>query len=375
MQGHCHSIAFKPLVTPAKDSKVSAMKYPVFIIFSILVTALSAIAQEGGPPARVQTAAVRQEMKAATAEMTGTLYFERTSRVSPEVSSRITAVTFREGDRMQKGDVLIRLDTEILEKELALERARLAQVKIRLEKSKLNLDRQTRLLQSNATPESVYDDQRFGHAELLQEQIILARQVDILAIRMAKHVVTAPFDGIVLEKTADVGEWVGPGSSLCLLGAGDGIYVQVPVAEHLIRFITPGDTMAVFSHALNREFTAVMDGIRPTADTRTKNISLRLKIDYSGPVARNMSVRVSVPVSEKQQLFIIPRDAVVQVMGQDMVYSVKEGKAVAHPVTLVYAGGDEIGVTGQGLAPGMPVVTQGNERLRPGQAVAVLLGN
>lgn len=152
MQGHCHSIAFKPLVTPAKDSKVSAMKYPVFIIFSILVTALSAIAQEGGPPARVQTVAVRQEMKAATAEMTGTLYFERTSRVSPEVSSRITAVTFREGDRMQKGDVLIRLDTEILEKELALERARLAQVKIRLEKSKLNLDRQTRLFQSNATP-------------------------------------------------------------------------------------------------------------------------------------------------------------------------------------------------------------------------------
>lgn len=333
-----------------------------------------AMAQQGRP-ALIRTVEIEQGMAAPTADMTGTLYFDRISRVSPEEASRVTVVRFKEGDRVKKGAILVRMDTRLLEKELALQEARLLQLEIRTKKAKLNLDRQTRLFKNNVTPESVYDEQRFTHEELLQEQIVISRQIDKLKIRLSKHVVTAPFDGVVLEKQVDLGEWVGPGTQICKLGAADAVFVQVPVAEHLVRYIKIGESLPVYLHAYGMQLTGIMQGIRPVADARTKNIALKLKLDYQGPVAQNMSATVKVPVSDKKDVLIMPRDALVQVRGQDLVYIVEAGKASPRPVTVVHAHGLNIGVTANGLSKGMTVVTEGNERLQPGQAVTVQAGN
>lgn len=326
----------------------------------------------GPPPATVKIVTAAQGTAASTTDMIGTLYFERASRVSPEEAARITEVNFREGDRVTKGEVLIRLDSRILKTELALQKAMLARVGIRIEKTKRDLDRQTRLFEKDIATESDYDNLRFTHKELLQEQVALSREVDILTIRLAKHVVKAPFDGIILEKQAEVGEWIQPGSVLCLLGAADALYVQVPVAEHLIRFSHTGDQLPITLNAFDRHLTGVMEGVRPQADPKTKNISLKLRLDYTGPVAVNMSATVAVPVSEKKDLVMLPRDTLVQVMGTDMVYAVVDGKAVGMPVDIVYSSGAEIGVRFGDLKPGMTVVTEGNERLQPGQPVSVL---
>ena len=226
-------------------------------------------AQEGAPaqpPALVRAETVVATTAASTTDLIGTLYFDRISRVSPEESARITQVTFNEGDPVKKGDILIRQDSRILEKELALKKARLAQAEIRVQKAKRNLDRQTHLFKKNIAPESSYDDQRFDHEDRIQETVALAREIDILTIRLAKHVVRAHFDGIILEKQAEVGEWVLPGSQLCMLAATDAIFIQVPVAEHLIRFSTSGDVLPVTLHASNTTLDGMVTGIRPEAN-------------------------------------------------------------------------------------------------------------
>lgn len=324
------------------------------------------------PPALVRVETAVRASAAGTTDLIGTLYFERISRVSPEEAARVTRVTFREGDRIRKGDVLIRLDSRILEKELALKKARLAQADIRARKTKRNLDRQTHLFKKNIAPESAYDDQRFDHEDRRQESIALSREIDILAIRLAKHVVKAPFDGIILEKQVEVGEWVRPGDQLCMLGAEDALFVQVPVAENLIRFTQAGDTLPVTLNAFNRNLDGVVEGIRPQADPKTKNISLKLRLEYKGPVAVNMSASVAVPVSGKKELVMIPRDALVQFQGMDMVFVADNGKARSLPVQVVYSSGARVGVSADGITPGMAVVTQGNERLQPGQPLQIL---
>ena len=327
--------------------------------------------EQSQPPALVRVTQAVQGSAAGTTDLIGTLYFERTSRVSPEEAARITSVTFREGDRVKKGDILIRMDSRILEKELALQKAKLVQAEIRIENAKRNLDRQTQLFKKDVATEASYDDLRFSHKERVQEHIALSREVDILTIRLAKHVVKAPFDGIILEKQAEVGEWIQPSSVLCVLGATDALYVQVPVAEHLIRISKTGDELPVTLNAFDTKLNGTLEGIRPEADPRTKNISLKLRLDYTGPVAVNMSATVAVPVSEKKDLIILPRDALVQVMGTDMVYTVTDNTAQSMPVEIVYSRGARIGVASPALKPGMTVVTEGNERLRPGQPVTI----
>jgi multidrug efflux pump subunit AcrA (membrane-fusion protein) len=70
-------------------------------------------------------------------------------------------------------------------------------------------------------------------------------------------------------------------------------------------------------------------------------------------------------------LSLIPRDALVKFQGKDFVYTVKEGKAAILPVNIVTYLGTTIGADNPHFATGMPIVTEGNERLRPDQPVVV----
>jgi len=85
-----------------------------------------------------------------------------------------------------------------------------------------------------------------------------------------------------------------------------------------------------------------------------------------------MSSTVYIPTSEKKELAIIPRDALVQFQGKDFVYSVKDNKAAIMPVNIVTFFDDKVGADNPSFVPGMVVVVEGNERLRPGQPVTVV---
>lgn len=342
------------------------------LVFLILFSLLLSLHAAEMPPSRVKVARVAEESVAPTTKIVGTLYFERISRVAAEEGARVRQVTFKEGDTVNVGSTLVKLDTSILQEQLALETARLKQVEFRIKNAKRNLDRMTHLLKNNAVTESAWDDLMYQHEELLQEKVALTRQQEILRIRLGKTVIKAPFNGLILNKQVEVGEWVGPGSALCVLAASEALYVQVPVAEELVRFTKKGDRLSILLNAYNRSITGVMEGIRPIADPRTKNVSLKVKLDYTGPVAENMSATVEIPISEPGTVTTLPRDALVQFQGMDMVYVVNEGKVQSLPVEIISSMADRIGIKAQNLAPGDLVVVEGNERLRPGQPVEVI---
>ena len=111
--------------------------------------------------------------------------------------------------------------------------------------------------------------------------------------------------------------------------------------------------------------------IDPVADMKTKNIFLKISIPPLPLVAQNMSATVSVPISARQKLSIFSRAALIKFQGKDFVYTVKEGKAAILPVNIVTFLGDRVGVDNPYIVPGMNLVVEGNERLRPDQPVIV----
>jgi multidrug efflux pump subunit AcrA (membrane-fusion protein) len=159
------------------------------------------------------------------------------------------------------------------------------------------------------------------------------------------------------------------------LGSADDLYVKVPIAEKLVRFAKPGDKADVIILAYDEKVSGDIEGILPVADEKTKNIFLKIRLgnikDIPFKVAENMSVSVYVPISEKKTLKIIPRDALIKFQGKDFVYTVKEGRAAIMPVHIAAYMGAEIGVDDPHIAVDMPVVVDGNERLRPDQPVIV----
>lgn len=349
-------------------------KSVVAIGVAAMVMAGSAMAEEKkqAPPARVVTAPLVKKSVAETVKVVGTLYFDRVSDLSAEVSSLVSSVHFTVGDHVKKGDLMIRLNTDFIDNEIETVIAGMEQVRVRLDKAEKDLVRYKTLFSQDATSESDYDEIALSREELVRQLVILEKNLDLAKLKKKKSAIYAPFDGVVLEKTAETGSWVSPGSQLCTLGALDELYVKAGVSEELLVYAGIGQSVDITINALGRHFTGTIAGIIPVADPQTKAVFVKVKVPRLKNPVLNMAAMVSLPASEKKEMFLVPRDALVSYNGKDLVYTIKDGNAAPIPITILSYVGENVAIADQGLPPGMPLVVDGNDRLRPGQPVVVI---
>ena len=350
------------------------MVYPrILLLLACLLFPALLPAQEQ-PPARVVTTRVVHEEVAENSGFLGLFYYNRSSRVSSEVAGLVENVTVREGDLVKEGDSLLRLDIEMLDKEIEASRIRMAQLELRIDHARKNFERLEKLYGREGVSEKDYDDARYAYEDARKEKQATEKALERLLIEKRKSVITAPFDGVILAKNVEKGEWVVPGRELVRVGSTADLFVRVPVAETLLQFITMGREVEVEINAFQRKLTGTLEDIEPAADPRTKNVFLKVRVprlpELAG-VAENMSATVRVPTSAKRELAMLPRDALIKFQGQDFVYTVRDGKAAMLPVHIVTYLGDRVGADNPHFEPGLAVVIEGNERLRPDQPVTV----
>ena len=342
----------------------------VLLLIGMLASCAVVYAQDP-PPAKVVVGKVVSEEVSTTQSVTGILYYERVSEISTEVVGLVEEVNVSQGDQVEKGAPLVRLNTEILEKEIALAKTRIEQVELRINNTQKNYQRLDRLYKSSGVSEKDYDDALYAFQDAGMEKQALEDTLTKLLIQQRRSIIKAPFSGIVLDKNVDSGAWVQQGKLLVSIGSSSDLFVRAPIGEDLLRFVKVGEQVQVVLNAFNREVKGQVIGIDPVADLKTKNVFLKIKIPPMEIVAQNMSANVFVPSSEKRQLSVLSRAALIKFQGKDFVYSIKEGKAAILPVNIVAYLGERIAVDNPYITPGMAVVIEGNERLRPDQAVVV----
>ena len=276
-----------------------------------------------------------------------------------------------QGDQVKKGDPLVRLNTEILEREIALTKTRIEQIDLRIKNTEKNFKRLDRLYKSSGVSEKDFDDALYSYQDARKEKQAIEDTLAKLLIQQRRSVIKAPFDGIVLNKNVDSGAWVQQGKLLVSIGSSSDLFVRAPIAENLLRFMQLGEQVQVVLNAFNLQIEGTVIGIDPVADLKTKNIFLKIKIPPMELVAQNMSANVFVPSSDKRQLSVFSRAALIKFQGKDFVYTVKEDKASILPVNIVSYLGQKVAVDNPYIVPGLPVVVEGNERLRPDQPVII----
>lgn len=338
-----------------------------FLIFSLLN--ISSINAQEQPPAKVVVAEITREVVAENRSFIGLLEFDKTSKVSADVSGLVAKVFVKEGDSVAKGDLLVQLDTEILDQEITLKQNEIEQAQLAIELAEKSVTRLKSLLEKMGTSEKNYDDAFFAFQDSQLEKKSAQIELEKLLIQKRKSGIKAPFDGIILERNAESGEWVQQGKQLVAIGSLDNIIVRVPVEESILRFVAPGTEIPLTINAVNREVTGKILRIHPVADVRTKNVFIEVSIPAFEGMIANMSATAFIPTSTAKELSIIPRDALVKFQGKDFVYTIKEGKASILPVNIVTFLGSKIGADNPNFVDKMVVITEGNERLRPDQPV------
>jgi len=340
----------------------------VFLLFQGFPPAQAA---DGPPPAKVRLAPVVQEEVALTRTVIGVLYYDRISEISTELAGLVDRIEVRQGDKVKKGDPLVVLNTEILEKEIAYQKSRIEQTELRIANAKKNYTRLERLFGKSGVSEKEHDDALFTFQDAQKEKQASEDTLHKMLIQKKRSVIAAPFDGIILTKDVDSGSWVQPGKQLVSIGSSKDLFVRAPIAETTLKFIELGQSVPLTINAFDKEVQGTIDDIDPVADMKTKNVYLKISIPPLPLVAQNLSATVSVPVSPRQKLSIISRASLIKFQGKDFVYTVKEGKAAILPVNIVTYLGDRVGVDNPYIQPGMKLVVEGNERLRPDQPVVV----
>ncbi len=327
-------------------------------------------AQPNMPPANVVVSKVSSGTVAPERMFIGTVFYPEVSEVSAEVSGTVKVTTFEEGQTIAKNDVLVRLDSTIMEKTVQSKIASYEQVIADLENAKRNLDRIRALYTRKIVAEKDFDDQSFQVKGLGKKASATKADVERLEIEIEKTAIRAPFNGIVIKKQAARGEWLSPGRTVATIARNDAIDVIVDIPEEIIRYIRP--EMKVKVSVAGRDIWGKVHAVIPKGDISTRTFPLKIRLDNSSSLMEGMQAQVRLPIGKKIKTILVPRDAVLNMFGQTMVVAVIDSKASIVPVKVVGYRGMKAGINSQGIAEGMNVVVEGNERLRNGQPVHIM---
>ena len=334
----------------------------------------AAYAQRGGPggerpPGKVVLGTVEKGVLAPQTEPTGTVFFKELAQLATEVSAKVVSVEFEEGQHVKKDQVLVRLDASVLEKDLDAVRAIHERRQTELEDARVRFDRAKDLLADDVTTPQEYDNLRFAMQGMQHQAAESQADVDRLKILIEKHVIRAPFDAVVLERSTELGEWKTTGASVAAIALENVYDVIVHIHEQYLPYLKPGQTIPVQIVGSDIVLNGKVIAIIQRGDLQTRTFPLKIRVEYDGPLYEGMGTKVSIPRAAAKECLIVQRDAVLIQDNSTYVYTADDGIVQRHEVEVVGYDGLDAGIATANLGPGDRVIVKGHERLRDGDEV------
>ena len=328
---------------------------------------ISAHAQMEMPPAPVVIVTAERQLLAPVTWFPGTVISRTDARLAAAEDGRLIQVA-DVGTVVSQGDVLARIDDQLLHEQMAEDKAEVVRERARLDYFQGEVARLEKLATGNNVAQNQLDEALADRAVTRSELIAAEARVAQRAEMLRRGVVTAPFSGVVTERLKQIGEWADTGDAVVRLVDPASLEVQAWVPVNALAFIQQGTQLTLNSNP--HTATGSVRTIVPIGDDRSKLYELRLSIDTPRWPA-GQTLRIAIPNEQPREVVAIPRDALVLRRAGTTVYRVVgDNIADAVSVSVGIAAGDLIEVSG--VQPGDQVVTRGGERLQPGQPVAII---
>lgn len=303
--------------------------------------------------ARIEVATVKEEVEAL-----GTLAADESVVIAPEIAGRVIALGFKEGERVEKGQLLVKLDTAILDAELK-------QLQADLSLAKDTFQRNQSLVQRGAGTQVALEQ---ATAQLASSEA----KVQLSQAKLAQSAMMAPFNGVVGLRSVSVGDYVSVGKQLITLTNIDPIKVDFRVPEIFLAQVKLGQTITLKVDAVpGRDFQGAIFAVDPVVDVNGRAIKLRATVPNSDLVLKpGLFARIAIVVDRRENAMLVPESAVVPDGIGKIVYIVDNGKAKRVAVELGKRLPGKVEIV-KGLTPQMVVVSSGQMRLREGSTVSI----
>jgi membrane fusion protein (multidrug efflux system) len=311
----------------------------------------------GMPPMPVDVDTARTGRVTDAVRATGRIEAVNSIELRPDVQGRVTEILFREGQYVERGAPLIKLDDEIL-------RAQAARAEAERDLAKQKLDRATRLRTDNASSPADYEEAaataRAAEANLAALQL----QVDRSTIR-------APFSGVAGQRFVSIGDYVTSASRLLTLQTTNPQRASIDIPERHASTLRRGQIVEfTVASQPGRTFRATVDFVDPVVREEGRTILVKGSApNPNGLLRAGMFIEARLNTGTRAGAVVVPEDAILPLRTANIAWVVVDGKAARRTVQL---GARTQGVVEilSGVSAGEMVVVGGLERMAEGMAVA-----
>jgi RND family efflux transporter MFP subunit len=374
--------------------------WPWFAAAAVIAAAAVAGLAGFGTAQTVETAPVTTAYPSQAVTLlnaTGYVVAQRKASVASKATGRLEWLGVMEGSRVKQGEVIARLENRDVSasREQAAASVRVAQANIEQARAELrdaesNLHRSRDLATKNYISGSALDAAvaRFDKAQAAvrsSEASLGVAQANLKAAEVAfdQTLIRAPFDGIVLTKSANVGDNITPFSqaadtkgAVVTMADMDTLEVEADVAESSLAKIRVGQACEIQLDAVpDHRFPGTVNRIVPTVDRAKATVLVKIRfLERDGRVLPDMSAKVAflereVGAAERQPVTVVPKQAIVERAGEKAVFVVSDGRAVRTRIEAGRAIGDA--VQASGVKPGDRVIVKPLDRISDGERVKV----
>lgn len=320
--------------------------------------AAAAAAPAGGPPPGmpVEAAVIKAAPLAHEVIAVGSLRSAESVTLRSEITGRIAEIGFKEGQPVEKGQLLFALDDSVY-------RAESDQARASHTLAKRNADRAAELFGKNLVSQA---DRDTAAANL----DVSAANLALAEARLAKTRISAPFAGVAGLRMVSPGDLVREGQDLVNLEDLSTIKLDFRLAEAALQAISVGQKLDVLVDAYpGQRFSGEVYAIDPRLATDTRSIAVRARLsNKDGRLRPGLFARVNLQVASKAQALVVPEQAIFPRGDELFVYAIEDGKAVMRAVTLGQRLGGKAEVV-TGLKDGDTVITAGYQKIGPGAPV------
>ncbi|MBL1213229.1 MAG: efflux RND transporter periplasmic adaptor subunit [Ignavibacteriae bacterium] len=274
-----------------------------------------------------------------------------------EISGKVTAINFKEGSRVKKGDLLVK----IYDKDLQAQLDRIdSQLKLAEEKEY----RSRMLLEQELISQEEYDI-------LLNELKVRKADKALLEAQIEKTEIRAPFSGIVGLRSISEGSFINSSVSIAILTKTDPIKIDFALPIKHADKVKTGTVIKVSVPNSEEVFKAEVYAIDPKIDPTTRTLKVRARTENKSEILLPGSyAEIEILINENAESYTVPTESVIPDISGEMVYLYKSGKAMPVKVEMGMRTNTQVQIL-NGISEGDTVITSAIIQLRPGINVSI----
>jgi membrane fusion protein (multidrug efflux system) len=270
-------------------------------------------ATKAPPPApiKVELATAVEQPAPQQIVLTGIIKADQRLEVTADIAGKVLGVVVDRGHRVKAGQELVRLDVRTQALSAREAQANVASARAQRQLAEEECKRAQSLLDKGAITRSEYDRQMTQCTSALQQVAAAEARAAMMAKSIADGIVRAPFDGVISDKSVNLGDWVAPGRPLFTLVDDDPLKIELSVPEAAVPAIEQGQKVELVAVAAPDKVYGATVTRMGAEIGRTRSLIVEATLDKGADLVPGMFAEARVTVGQVPRP-VIPETAIVK---------------------------------------------------------------